>query len=326
MDHSELRFKVVEEELGTLPAYKLLDNQTGEYVTVLPSVGGAINAMALNHDGELVEIMKGYVSEESLKETLETSFRGSNLFPFPNRIRDGKYKFKDTEYQLDINFPNESNSIHGLVYKTPFKIVDKEDGEIGCTLILEYRSKPAPGYPFQYLFKIIYRLKESSGFECRIKVANMTDQSIPVGHGWHPYFMAGSEKVDDLSLQFPAESMLEVDDRSIPTGEANPYSSFQDLKPIADTVLDNCFQLSDQEGCADIIVKNTGTGFGYRIWQETGKYKYNYVQIYTPPDRNSIAIEPMTCAPDAFNNQKGLIVLSPLENFYAMWGISHLGE
>lgn len=326
MDYSELRFKIVEEKLGTIPSYKLLDTETGEYVSVLPSIGGAINAMALNNKGELVEIMKGYTSEESLKETLETSFRGSNLFPFPNRIRDGKYSFKDIDYQLDVNFPDESNAIHGLVYKTPFRIVDKEDGEIGCTLILEYRSEPSPGYPFQYLFKIIYKLKEFEGFECKIKVANMTDQSIPVGHGWHPYFLADSDKVDELSLQFPAESMLEVDERNIPTGVETPYKVFQELKPVADTGLDNCFQLAQEDVFAEIVVHNPAAGFGYRIWQETGKYKYNFVQIYTPPDRKSIAIEPMTCAPDAFNNEKGLIVLGPLENFQALWGISHLSE
>jgi len=61
---------------------------------------------------------------------------------------------------------------------------------------------------------------------------------------------------------------------------------------------------------------------GYRICQETGKYKYNFLQVYTPPHRKSIAIEPMTCAPNAFNNEQGLIILAPFESFSASWGIS----
>lgn len=36
---------------------------------------------------------------------------------------------------------------------------------------------------------------------------------------------------------------------------------------------------------------------------------YPYVKNYIPPTCNSIAIEPMTCIPDAFNNQTGLKIL-----------------
>ena len=68
---------------------------------------------------------------------------------------------------------------------------------------------------------------------------------------------------------------------------------------------------------------NKDMDFGFTIWQETGKYKYNFLQVYTPPHRKSIAIEPMTCAPDAFNNKDGLIVLGPFESFYAVCGIKH---
>lgn len=323
MRNTDLRFKILEEKLGTILSYKLFDTETGEYVSILPSYGGAINAMALQHEGELVEIINGYDSEESLKETLTSSFRGSNLFPFPNRIKDGKYSFQDTEYQLHVNFPQESNAIHGLVFDTEFKVVDIEDGEIGCTLILEYSSGPEQGYPFNYLMKIVYRLKEEVGFECRVKVANLMDQSIPIGHGWHPYFVAGSESINQLSLQFPAESILEVDNRNIPTGKSDPYHEFNAMKPIADTELDNCFTLSREEDCANTIVYHKDKGFGYRIWQETGKYKYNFLQVYTPPDRKSIAIEPMTCAPNALNNGDGLIVLGPLESISTNFGISH---
>lgn len=323
---SELRFKVEEEKLGDILSYKLLDTHTGEYVSVLPEYGGAINSMALSHKGELIEIMNGYLSDQELKKTLHSSFKGSNLFPFPNRIRDGKYSFHNTEYQLALNFPQENNAIHGLIYDKEFKVVDIEDGEIACTLILEYTAKPAPGYPFTYLIKVIYKLKELTGFDCLVKIANTMDQSIPVAHGWHPYFIGGTGSVNELSLQFPGDVQLEVDDRNIPTGKEAGYSIFNELKRIGDTQLDNCFRLLPQEDRASIVLKDEKSGFGYCIWQETGKYRYNYVQIYTPPDRKSIAIEPMTSAPDAFNNQEGLIVLGPLETITASWGISHLKD
>ncbi|MBN1951520.1 MAG: hypothetical protein JW801_09965 [Bacteroidales bacterium] len=324
MAYTELRFKIVEERSEGILRYKLLDNHTGEYVSVLPEYGGAINGMALQHNGELVEIMSGYSSENELKEILNSSFRGSNLFPFPNRIQDAKYTFQNEVHELNMNFPHENNAIHGLVFDKAFKVVDAEDGEIACILILEFNSKPMPGYPFTYLFKVIYRLNEGSGFDCMVKISNNMDQSIPVAHGWHPYFMAGIKQVNGISLEFPADVMLDVDDRNIPTGKEEKYSEFNTLKQIGETQLDNCFRLMPGNNIASTILKDEQSGFGYRIWQETGKYKYNYLQIYTPPDRKSIAIEPMTSAPNAFNNEKGLIVLAPFESIDASWGISHL--
>ena len=50
--------------------------------------------------------------------------------------------------------------------------------------------------------------------------------------------------------------------------------------------------------------------------------KYNYLQVFIPPLRNSIAIEPMTCNTDAFNNKEGLIILEPDQQFKASYGVS----
>ena len=147
---------------------------------------------------------------------------------------------------------------------------------------------------------------------------------MPVGHGWHPYFRIGDHIIDELLLQFPAEAVLKVDERNIPTGETVAYNKFNQLRQLENTVLDNCFLLPDTDTNAEIIIMNKSKDFGYRIWQETGKYKYNYLQVYTPPERKSIAIEPMTCAPDAFNNQMGTIILAPLEMISATYGITRI--
>lgn len=327
MLNSECRFKVVEEEFGTNLSYTLLDSKTGEFVSILPFLGGAINRMTLRHEDELIEILDSYTSEEDIKENLNTSFKGSNLFPFPNRIKDGKYSLGKENFELDMNFPQESNAIHGLVFEEDFKVVDKEDGEIGCILILEFESKPATGYPFQYRFKSIYRLKEGEGFECKVKVSNIMDRSIPLGHGWHPYFLVAAEIVNEVAIEFPSTALLEVDEQNIPTGKKREYTVFNTLKPINETILDNCFEVKgDKRDIAETTLFNHEKGFGYTIWQETGKYKYNYLQIYTPPHRKSIAIEPMTCAPNAFNNEQGLIILGPFESVNTSFGIKHMSE
>lgn len=43
--------------------------------------------------------------------------------------------------------------------------------------------------------------------------------------------------------------------------------------------------------------------------------KENFLQLYIPPDRTSIAIEPMTCTPDVFNYKKGLLELASGERY-----------
>jgi aldose 1-epimerase len=56
---------------------------------------------------------------------------------------------------------------------------------------------------------------------------------------------------------------------------------------------------------------------------------YRFLMVYTPDAipqtsrrRRSLAIEPMTCAPNAFRSGDGLIVLQPGQSTSATWGIS----
>ncbi|MBA7516709.1 putative protein YihR [subsurface metagenome] len=319
------RFYITEEEFGAFSLYKLQDSHTGEYASVLPYLGGSINNLVLKQGNRLVDIIDGYTSSKDVEENLMTSFKGSNLFPFPNRIEGGKYLFNEQFMQLPLNFPHENNAIHGLVYDQEFKLLIKEDGDIGCTLIIRYMLKEViAGYPFKYLIEIDYSWNESKLFTCTTKISNLSDESIPVGHGWHPYFIAGNVVIDNLSIQFPSKEILEVNDKGIPTGKSSRYSNFNTLAVLGNTNLDSCFLLNTEEKQAEIIIENKQGNVKYKIWQETGINKYNYLQIYTPPSRKSIAIEPMTCAPNAFNNKKGLIVLAPQERISLTWGVAKM--
>ena len=54
---------------------------------------------------------------------------------------------------------------------------------------------------------------------------------------------------------------------------------------------------------------------------------YQFLQVFTGdslPDqaRRAIAIEPCTCAPNAFNNGLGLRVLAPGQCFSSVWEIA----
>jgi aldose 1-epimerase len=316
------RFYITGEDFGSYSLYKLHDDKTREYVSIIPALGGSINNLALRLNGKLVDVIDGYNSEADIKKNLKTSFKGSNLYPFPNRIEGGKYNFKEQNYQLECNFPQENNAIHGLVYNQPFEVIAKEDGNIGCTLILRHlNTKEKPGFPFQNMIETDYKWTEENQFECTTKITNLSDSSMPVGHGWHPYFMAGNVVVDNIHIQFPSQELFEVNDKGIPTGKRIAYKEFNALTQVKNTNFDSCYLLENNTGRADIIVENKRDNFKYNIWQETGIHKYNYLQVYTPPSRKSIAFEPMTCSPNAFNNGNGLIVLGPQERIGISWGV-----
>lgn len=139
-------------------------------------------------------------------------------------------------------------------------------------------------------------------------------------NGWHPYFKTNS-KVDNLMLKIPAKYQIEVDPRMIPTGVKLPADSFTQLKKIGDAELDTGFIIEAQKGVATTEIYDPGYDLHVKVWQETGTWKYNYLQIYIPPSRESIAIEPMTCSIDAFNNKEGLIVLAPGQSVKASCGV-----
>lgn len=325
MQSSEFRFNIFRENFEPHTAYNLVDNNSGELVSILPFMGGAVNKLLLKKDNELIDIIDGYDSILELRETLHSSFKGSNLFPFPNRIANASYVFNNEEYRLPVNSPHENNAIHGLVYDKEFDVLQMESGESGCCLVLGYVSSDhLPGYPFRFSLQQRYRLSEEGGFECTTTIENLSDCSIPLGHGWHPYFKIGARKINDLFFQFQATALLEVDQESIPTGKIVKYQTFNQCEQIENTLLDNCFQLDTSRQYAEISLSDKSRDIQVNIWIETGQKKYNYLQVYTPPTRDSIAIEPMTCAPDAFNNGEGLILLSPAECLSFVWGVSHL--
>ncbi|MCG8697501.1 MAG: hypothetical protein MI922_05565 [Bacteroidales bacterium] len=316
------KYTISKESFGTFQKVLLKNTETGEYVGIIPNTGGAVNELSILQNGDLKPVLDSYSSDVDFKENLYSSFKGSNLFPFPNRINEGKYEFEGTNQQLNINSPTEKHAIHGLVYNKPFEIVKEGSDDQHAYLKLEYAYDGSlQGFPYTYALTIEYILHEKTGFTCISTVKNTGKGVLPCGSGWHPYFMAG-ETINDVSLEFPCKYFYPVDDVMIPTGEKQDYSEFNSLKPIGDTQFDSCFELKQESSKAEIKIKNDKEGFDYTVWSDLGEEKYNFLQIYTPPPRKTIALEPMTCAPDALNNKFGLLEVQPGDSKSFSWGVT----
>jgi len=298
-------FRIHIEDFSGTEKIKLLNKSNGEYISVIQSIGANLNEMVLMKDGKLHNIIEGDKQAESLSGKGTNFYRGAKLSPFPNRVKNGRYNFEGREYQLAANAP--PHALHGLCWNLPFSVDEQIATNEGVVLTLQTQYQSLyEGYPFSYQVEIEYTLEENK-FKCATRILNTGKHNIPIGDGWHPYFTTGS-KIDSVKLQLPACRQLELDETFIPTGKYLRSDLFAKPTLLGDTLLDHCFEL-EKCAVAETRLIDEEKNMTIVIWQEVGDKGYKYVQVYTPPDRDSIAIEPMSCAPDAFNNKKGLIVL-----------------
>ena len=312
-------FNITEDSFGTLTQIELNNVITGEYATIIHDYGTAINELVLESNGKKHSILRSTNTHHDMVG--KNWFKGAKLFPFPNRIKDGLYTFNGKEYKLAINEEARHNALHGFVYNKPFDLVTHEEKGSYVATEMEYVSHgKTPGYPFPFLLSLVYSLSED-GFECKTTCKNTGKEPMPMGDGWHPYFKTGIS-VDKLQLLLPKGKELLCDDRLIPTGKTKAFTKFDSLALIGNQQFDTAFELDVDGDIATTELVDTVNNLKISLWQETGKNKYNFLQVYIPPDRQSIAIEPMTCAPNAFNNHQGLIVLKPGEVFSASYGVS----
>ncbi|MCP4123830.1 MAG: aldose 1-epimerase [Bacteroidetes bacterium] len=302
---------------GKFTSYKLINQQSGEYVVIVPEVGANVIEMVLKSKDTLCSVLQGYLNDEALDR--HNGYRSSRLLPFPNRIRDGNFVFNGESHQLTINRAKEGHAIHGLFYKSNFVVGSTIAGphDAVLSLHLDYKGN-LPGYPFHFRAGIEYKLHEG-GFESSLRVLNTGDAPLPFGDGWHPYFKLNGD-VNDLYLTLPQAEEMAIDQRKIPTGVFQSFTPFSKRQRIGEIQLDNGLRLQEN-GTVVTELYHKKTDVKLSVWQETGPSKYNYLQVYIPKTRDAVAIEPMTCAANAFNNSYGLITLKPGEEFEAKFGV-----
>lgn len=247
--------------------------------------------------------------------------RGNQLFPWPNRIRDGKYTFDGVDQQLALSEPKRHNAIHGLVRHVPWDLMDFT----GDAVTQRVRVYPQTGWPGTLEGSLTHSLSPE-GLEVKLTVTNIGDGPFPFGYAAHPYFTVGEQVVDDVVLRLPAARYLEVDDRLLPI-EVRPVDGLeQDFRvphPLGSVNLDTAF--TDLERDTDGRARVTLT-LGDRYAEMWCDESMGWLQVFTGEARRDIAlaVEPMTCGPDAFNpgpTEGDAIVLQPGESFTCRWGV-----
>jgi aldose 1-epimerase len=298
--------------------YELID---GTQRAVVVELGAGLR----EYGTEAGAILDGYAVDEQ-----PDGGRGQLLVPWPNRVADASYHFGGRELRLPVNEPRTGSAIHGLVRDLPWRHVDSSATAVTLALDLP----PRDGYPFTLGLTATYALN-AGGLTVDVIALNAGEQPCPYGAGAHPYVrLATGGSIDDALLRIPAGATLEADDRGIPTGVELPVEEtsfdFRTARAVGPLKLDTAFARlePEEDGFIRIALTAPDGGGGAVVWMDTS---HGYVMIYsgdTLPDiarrRRGVAIEPMTCAPDAFNSGAGVVVLQPGEQHRSTWGISPL--
>ena len=307
-------FKVIHETFNDLVSIVLKNNETNEYLRVIPEFGGNINELALQSNQNLIQVIDGYKNKKDFIEN--RGYKSVFLLPFANRVEDGKYLFQGREYQLAINRPKEQNAIHGFFHDKKCELVDSREQQNSAQITLEYNyTGTEKGYPFHFSLRIVYLFSEK-GLECTLFFKNVSDSIIPCSLGWHPYFSLGT-KIDSCFLKLPKLEKQALNSKLLPINITEKFDSFLDYKSLSSEQFDSLFTLSDSR-ISEVSVLSGDKKTNLCVWQEQEKYKN--VILYIPQGRNSIAIEPMTSLTNAFNNETA-IELKPNELFSGKFGV-----
>ena len=301
--------------------------RAGEYEAVIASVGASLRV--LRHDGR--DLVVPFDADE-----LRPGFRGVTLAPWPNRIVDGTYTFAGIPHQVAITEPARGHALHGLVAWLDFQTIDKGPDHVTLATQIE----PQTGYPWRIVVTTTYAIGPD-GLTQTVTARNESTDAAPWGTGPHPYLVAGSSPLDEWTLELPAEEVLLVtSDRLIPTAlrpvdadDAERFD-FRGARPIGAVEIDHAYTglVRDADGNATVRLTDASGAGVELVWDAACPW----VQIHTAdkPDaalsRLGLAVEPMTCAPDAFNAANyaydaGLIVLEPGASAEASWRIAAIG-
>lgn len=250
--------------------------------------------------------------------------RGQVLAPWPNRVRDGRYTFAGQDLQLGLTEVENRNAIHGLVRWAGWDLAERGGDWVALTTAVW----PQPGYPFLLRMRTTYRLRDD-GLHVTLQARNDGDRPAPYGAGHHPYMTVGA-RVDDVVLTVPAARRLVTDERGIPGGseavDGTPYD-FRTPRAVGDVLLDTAYTALDRDtdGRAVVRLEAPEDGRAVTVWAGPAA---PYLQVFSGDTlsdparrRASLAVEAMTCPPNAFQDGTDLVVLDPGDEHEMTWGV-----
>jgi aldose 1-epimerase len=238
------------------------------------------------------------------------------LHPWANRLGGSSYRVAGAEVALDrssplLHFDERGLPIHGVPWSrlawTPTasertRLVARLDwdGEELLTI-----------FPFRHRVELVATL-DPAGLTMETALHAAPDGQVPVSFGFHPYIGLPGLPRADWRLSLPAMRRLTLDGQGIPTGEETPFGAFD--AALGEVAFDDGFALREEGALLSL------EGGGLRITVELIA-GYPYAQVFAPPDKDYVALEPMTAPTNALRSGRGLRRVEPGERFRATFRI-----
>lgn len=257
---------------------------------------------------------------------------GITLFPWPNRVRDGKWIHEGKLQQLDITEPSKGNASHGLLRNTEYAVLSKDTASIELSATVF----PQHGWPFTLRHSVRYQAVEN-GLAVTHTVTNLGTQDAVFAVGAHPYFRLGEERIADLIVTADLVERVLLDDRLLPVGtEPVAQGGEFDLtsgREVGQLDLNYAFRVRPA-GDRTLLSLESRRGSRLELW---GDEDFSHLQLYTPSDFPrpaghhggtglAFAAEPMSSPPDALNSGTDLIRVRPGQTWSASWGVRFSSE
>lgn len=295
--------------------------RSGDYSATVAAVGATLRSLT-HVERDLIHSFDA--------DSMRPAFRGAVLVPWPNRVVDGQYYFGGQQHALALTEPDRGHALHGLAAWATWDAALVEEDRV----VLKHTVTAQPGYPFQLEVTVTYSLT-AAGLDWCVHAVNTGSLVAPYGAAPHPYLVAGEGPIDNWTLTVPASEVLSVSPhRLIPQGLRDVAGfdegslDFRMARSVGATFIDHAFTAvdwsDDDSACVEL---RAPSGTGVRMsWDKTSPW----VQVHTPqapgPDswRTALAVEPMTCPPDAFNSGTDVVRLRPGDEHTVRWQIAAL--
>ena len=299
-----MQFQIKQSTINHVTLIQLLDIEFGVTIDILTR-GALINSWLIRQGDKSQQFIMGNPLNAA-KEFESQGFRSAKMSPYVCRLFKGQYAHLNTTYTMDRFYMGE-HAIHGIMYDADFKIQATEANEHQATVILVHHYLGSDqGYPFPFTMHVKWILEKNNKVSVQTTVINDAAISIPIVDGWHPYFTLG-ESIDHCTLQFASKGKMEYDKDLLPTGNIIEDARFSNGLKIGSLQLDDGYALDTENSSCTLQNEQF-------ILKINPSSLYPYLQLYIPPDRNSIAIENLSGAPNAFNNKMGLQLVKPQDN------------
>jgi aldose 1-epimerase len=301
------------------PSGEQYEIRDGDQEAIITEVGATLRSYRVGD----TDVIDGFGVEE-----MSSAGRGQILAPWPNRLEDGRYSRYGFEATAALDEPSKGNAIHGLVRWLPWTVRSQGPSEVvlGCIL------HPQPGYPWRLDLSVECRLQPGA-LNVTMNATNVSDGPAPFGVGFHPYVTLGGS-IEDAFLTIPAGRRLLNDDRGLPTSDESVKETafdFTTRRRIGATQLDTAYLdlTRGDDGRVRVEVDDEDRRASVTVWAGRG---FDYLMVYTGDTlepalrrRRGIAIEPMTCPPNALATGSGVIRLQPGGSWAGSWGITKEG-